>query len=109
MGEWANKDRKKGGLAPMAIPMISDSYGCLCDDGVALRATYIIDGTGVLRHMSINDLPVGRNVGECIRLVQAFQHTDKFGEVCPASWKPGAKTMKPSHDEKLTKDYFEGQ
>lgn len=111
--EWAGKERKKGGLAPMNIPMlsdlthkISDAYGCLTDEGVTLRATYIIDDKGVLRHQSQNDLPVGREVDEYVRLVQAFQHTDKYGEVCPASWKPGKKTMKEGHEEKLTQDYF---
>ena len=92
----------------MNIPMLSDvskdickQYRCLVEDpkdenyGVAMRATYIIDAKGILRHMSINDLPVGRNVDEFYRLVQAFQYADEFGEVCPASWKPGKPTMLP--------------
>jgi peroxiredoxin (alkyl hydroperoxide reductase subunit C) len=54
-----------------------------------------------LRHISISDLPVGRNVEETLRLVQAFQYTDKYGEVCPASWTPGAATMKPSDESQL--------
>jgi len=62
-------------------------------NGVALRGTFIIDDKGILRHMSVNDLPVGRNVDEVLRLVEAFQYTDKHGEVCPASWKKGAPTM----------------
>ena len=114
--EWANKERKKGGLKPMNLTMLSDlnhkiskAYGCNTDDGVSLRATYIIDGNGTLRHIGQNDLPVGRNADEYIRLVQAFQYSDKHGEVCPASWTPGAKTMKPSHDDKLTQDYFGAQ
>lgn len=114
--EWANKDRKKGGLKPMAVPMLSDlthsiskAYNCNTDGGVALRATYIIDDKGILRHIGQNDLPVGRNADEYVRLVEAFQYTDKYGEVCPATWKKkGDKTMKPSHDDKLTQDYFEG-
>ena len=56
----------------------------------------------MLRHASINDLPVGRNADEVLRLVQAFQYTDEYGEVCPASWKPGAKTMVPDSDSKKT-------
>ena len=56
------------------------------DYGIAYRATYIIDTNGVVRHLSISDLPVGRNVDEVLRLVKAFQYTDEFGEVCPASW-----------------------
>jgi peroxiredoxin (alkyl hydroperoxide reductase subunit C) len=63
------------------------------DNGVAFRGTYIIDTNGTLRHITISDLPVGRNVDETLRLVKAFQYTDEFGEVCPASWQPGSKTM----------------
>ena len=111
--EFALKDRKKGGLNPMNVPMMSDlshkiskSYGCYLDsgndEGVTLRATYIIDGNGILRHLSMNDLPVGRNADEYLRLVQAFKYTDENGEVCPAAWKRGKATMKPDHDEKIT-------
>ena len=116
--EWTKKDRKKGGLGEMAIPMLSDlshqisrDYGCLIEDGddagVSFRATYIIDKDGVLRHISMNDLPVGRNADEYIRLVQAFQYTDKYGEVCPASWKPGAATMHADPDSAKTNEYWE--
>ena len=102
----------------MNIPMLSDlnhqisrDYNCLIEDGndagVAMRATYIIDTKGVLRHMAINDLPVGRSADEYIRLVQAFQYTDEFGEVCPAGWTPGAATMVPNPDSKKTEEYWE--
>jgi len=99
--EYTKKDRKKGGIGAMDIPLIADTnhkiskaYGCLIEDeGVALRATYIIDTKGILRHMSINDLPVGRNIDEVLRTVKAFQYADEFGEVCPASWTPGKPTM----------------
>lgn len=105
--EYTKKDRKKGGLGPMQMPLLSDitkqiarDYGCLIEDGpdagVAFRATFIIDGNGILRHSSVSDLPVGRNVNETLRLVRAFQYTDEHGEVCPASWKPGNATMKPN-------------
>merc|ERR1719242_1537482 len=111
--EYTKKDRKKGGLGPMAIPMLSDithqiskDYGCLIEDGgdagIAFRATYIIDDKGVLRHISISDFPVGRNVEETLRLVKAFQYSDEHGEVCPAQWTPGKATMKPTHDAQLT-------
>jgi alkyl hydroperoxide reductase subunit AhpC len=81
--EYTKKDRKKGGLGKMDIPLIADvnkniakAYGCLInhgeDHGVAYRATYIIDTKGILRHLSISDLPVGRNVEEVLRLVKAF-------------------------------------
>ena len=108
--EYTKKDRKKGGLGPMNMPLLSDlthqiakDYGCLIesggDSGIAFRATYIIDDKGVLRHISISDLPVGRNVDEVIRLVKAFKYTDEHGEVCPASWVPGKATMKPGDDK----------
>lgn len=81
--EYCKKDRKKGGLGKMDIPLVSDvtkkiakAYGCLIntgdDEGVAFRGTYIIDKNGVVRHISISDLPVGRNVDETLRLVKAF-------------------------------------
>ena len=81
--EYTKKDRKKGGLGNMDIPLISDitksisrTYGALIeeggDTGVTLRATYIIDRNGIIRHMSFNDLPVGRNVDEILRLVKAY-------------------------------------
>ena len=106
--EYTMKPRESGGLGPMNVPMISDiqktiarDYGCLLetseDAGVALRATYIIDREGVLRQMSINDLPVGRNVDEVLRMVKAFQYTDEHGEVCPSGWEPGKATMVPDH------------
>ena len=73
---------------------------------MAMRATYIIDVEGTLRHMSINDLPVGRDVNEIIRLVEAFQFADKYGEVCPASWAPGKTSIVPEADNPKTQDYF---
>lgn len=110
---WVNTSRKQGGLGPMNIPLLADKtgqiakdYGCYKEDeGIAFRGLYIIDDKGRLRQMTINDLPVGRSVEETLRLVQAFQFTDKHGEVCPANWKPGDKTMKP--DPNASKAYFE--
>ena len=66
---------------------------------------FIIDPQGVVRQITINDLPVGRNVDEVLRLVEAFQFTDEHGEVCPAGWQKGADTIKP--DVKQSKEYFE--
>lgn len=116
--EYTKKERKTGGLGQMDIPLVADvtksiarSYGCLIEDGadagVAFRATYIIDRDQVVRHISISDLPVGRNVDETLRLVKAFQYTDEFGEVCPASWKPGAKTMHADPTSAKTQEYWE--
>ncbi|CAH1116444.1 unnamed protein product [Phaedon cochleariae] len=109
---WINTTRKQGGIGQMAIPVLSDksmaiskAYGVLDEDsGVPFRGLFIIDGKGILRQITINDLPVGRSVDETLRLVQAFQFTDEHGEVCPAGWKPGQKTMKPDPKESLA--YF---
>ena len=116
--EWALKDRKLGGLSPCQLPLLSDvtkdiskNYGVLIDGGddrgVAFRGTFIIDDKGVLRHSTVSDLPVGRNVDEVLRLVQAFQFTDKHGEVCPAKWKPGKKTMVTDPTSTKTREFFE--
>lgn len=109
---WVNTPRKSGGLGKMNIPLLSDKSGKIARDygvyneetGVPYRGLFIIDGKQNLRQITVNDLPVGRSVDETLRLVQAFQHTDKFGEVCPAGWKPGSKTMKP--EPKASLDYF---
>jgi len=103
---WMKTPRTEGGLGDIDIPLLADpthqiakAYQVLkADDGVAFRGLFIIDDKGILRQMTINDLPVGRDVDEALRLVQGFQFTDKHGEVCPANWKPGKKTMKPNHE-----------
>merc|ERR1712168_192702 len=109
---WINTPRKQGGLGSMDIPLLADkncaisqAYGVYKpDDGVTFRGLFIIDGEQKLRQVTINDLPVGRDVDEVLRLVQAFQYSDVHGEVCPAGWKPGKKTMKPGVEE--SKEYF---
>ncbi|KAM7009914.1 peroxiredoxin-2 [Tautogolabrus adspersus] len=112
---WINTPRKQGGLGNMKIPLVADltktiaaDYGVLKeDDGIAYRGLFVIDDKGILRQITINDLPVGRSVDETLRLVQAFQHTDKYGEVCPAGWKPGSDTIIP--DVEKSKDFFSKQ
>ncbi|KAG7459523.1 hypothetical protein MATL_G00211480 [Megalops atlanticus] len=112
---WINTARKQGGLGPMHIPLLADltqsisrDYGVLKEDeGIAYRGLFVIDDKGLLRQITINDLPVGRSVDETLRLVQAFQHTDKFGEVCPAGWKPGSDTIVP--DVQKSKEFFSKQ
>jgi alkyl hydroperoxide reductase subunit AhpC len=115
---YTQQPRNKGGLGDINLPLIADYskaiariYGALItkgpNAGVASRATFIIDGKGILRHASYNDLPVGRNVDEVLRLVQAFQYTDEHGEVCPAKWRPGGKTMKTDHNSEVTQKYWE--
>lgn len=109
---WVNTPRKDGGLGKVSFPLISDlnksiaqAYDVLIGTGIALRGLFIIDPKGIVRHATINDLPVGRNVDEVIRVIQAFQFVEKHGEVCPANWKPGADTMKP--DPVGAKKYFQ--
>ncbi|XP_050731636.1 peroxiredoxin-2-like [Eriocheir sinensis] len=106
---WTNTPRKEGGLGKLKIPLLSDithkiskDYGVYLEDqGIALRGLFIIDERGVLRQITMNDLPVGRSVDETLRLVQAFRFTDDHGEVCPAGWKPGDDTIIPNPQEKL--------
>ncbi|KAL0811344.1 hypothetical protein ABMA28_009754 [Loxostege sticticalis] len=110
---WINTPRKDGGLGKLDIPLLADynktisqDYDVLLDGGFALRGMFIIDKNGILRHMSVNDLPVGRSVEEALRLVKAFQFADKHGEVCPANWNPdtNADTIKPNPKE--SREYF---
>lgn len=108
---WAQTPREKGGLNPITIPLVADikkdisrSFGVLWDEAVAVRGLFIIDPKGVIRHATINDLPIGRSVDEALRVLQAIQFTDKHGEVCPANWKPGQKSMKA--DPKGSLEYF---
>jgi alkyl hydroperoxide reductase subunit AhpC len=109
---WINTPRKKGGLGEMKIPLISDikkelarDFGVLLDDGIAARGTFIIDPKGIVRQYTVNDLSVGRSVDETLRLLEGFQFADEHGEVCPAGWKKGSKTMKA--DPKGSQEYFE--
>jgi len=89
---WINTPREQGGLGKIQIPLLSDlthqmskDYGVYLQDvGHALRGLFIIDGRGILRQITMNDLPVGRSTDETLRLLQAFQYTDKHEEVCPA-------------------------
>ncbi|GMM45892.1 thioredoxin peroxidase [Pichia kluyveri] len=109
---WTNVARAEGGLGPLNIPLIADrnhslskDYGVLLEDeGITLRGIFLIDPKGTLRQVTINDLPVGRSVDESLRLLEAFQFTDKYGEVCPANWTPGADTIKPEPTN--SKEYF---
>jgi len=109
---WSSTPRQDGGLGNVNIPLFSDKnhqlakdYGVLIEEeGIALRGLFIIDPKGVVRQITINDLPVGRSVDETIRLVDAFQFTEKYGEVCPANWNQGAATIKAN--PKDSKEYF---
>ncbi|KAJ8517891.1 hypothetical protein ONZ45_g4997 [Pleurotus djamor] len=110
---WAQQPRKQGGLGPdLKLPLVADrsmqisrDYGVLIEEsGIALRGLFLIDPNGTLRQITVNDLPVGRSVDETIRLIKAFQFTDKHGEVCPANWTEGDKTIKADPTNSL--EYF---
>uniref|UniRef100_A0A2M4AH08 thioredoxin-dependent peroxiredoxin n=1 Tax=Anopheles triannulatus TaxID=58253 RepID=A0A2M4AH08_9DIPT len=112
---WINQPRKAGGLGNLDYPLLADltkqisaDYGVLLEDaGISLRGLFIIDPAGVVRQITINDLPVGRSVDETLRLIKAFQFVEKHGEVCPANWEPNknAATIKPNPKE--SREYFE--
>ena len=75
---------------------IARDYGVLSEGGVAYRGTFLIDRDGIVRHQLVNDLPLGRNVDEALRVIDALQFHETHGEVCPANWRPGEDAMKPT-------------
>lgn len=102
---WLKTPKEKGGIAGVSYGLISDlgghianDYGVLSDEGVAYRALFLLDQKGIVRHQLINDLPLGRSVEEAIRVVDALQHVEKNGEVCPANWHKGEKAMRATHE-----------
>jgi alkyl hydroperoxide reductase subunit AhpC len=107
---WIKTPRADGGLGGLKYPLVSDltktisaDYGVLVDGAVALRGTFLIDRNGVLRHALVNDLPLGRNIDETIRMIDALQFFEQHGEVCPANWKPGSMAI----DTKNAGKYFQ--
>lgn len=108
---WTQQDRNDGGLGEVNFPIIADmnksvarDYEVLTDEGIALRGLFLIDNNNVIQHATINNLSVGRNVDEALRLLTAYQWTAEKGEVCPANWSEGDDTMKP--DPKGSKEWF---
>lgn len=102
---WKNTSLDKGGIGNIQYPLVADitkniarDYGVLFNESVALRGLFLIDKEGVIRHALVNDLPLGRNVDEAIRILDALQFTEKHGEVCPANWKEGEEAMKPTSE-----------
>lgn len=100
---WKNTDVNNGGIGNVQYPLIADikktisaDYDVLFDESIALRGLFLIDKEGIVRHQVVNDLPLGRNIDEAIRLVDALQHTEKYGEVCPAGWNKGDDAMTAS-------------
>lgn len=102
---WINTPKSKGGIEGVNYPLISDlnktiskDYGVLNPDGVAYRGLFLIDKQGTVRHQLVNDLPIGRSVDEAIRILDALIFFEKNGEVCPANWNHGKKSMKPTSE-----------
>jgi len=98
---WKNTPVEKGGIGQVGYPLVADIKHEICkafdvefaDAGVAFRGTFLIDKSGVVRHQVVNDLPLGRDIDELLRVIDALQFTEEHGEVCPAGWKKGAKGM----------------
>lgn len=102
---WLNTPKNKGGIEGIEYPIVSDfnktisaDYDVLLGGGMALRGLFLIDKEGVVQHQVINNLPLGRNVDEALRMTAALQHTEEHGEVCPANWNQGSEAMKPTAD-----------
>jgi peroxiredoxin (alkyl hydroperoxide reductase subunit C) len=116
---WLNTEKGKGGIKGVKYPLVSDlsktiseSYGVLAgeydldDEGnttfkgapVSYRGLFLIDKEGIVRHSVVNDLPLGRNVDEALRMVDALHHFEEYGEVCPANWNEGDEAMKPTSE-----------
>lgn len=102
---WKNTAVKDGGIGNVQFPMVADltksiarDYDVLADEAVAFRGTFLIGKDGVVRHQVVNDLPLGRNIDEAIRMVDTLAFHEKHGEVCPAGWQKGDDGMKASSD-----------
>ena len=100
---WKNTPVDKGGIGQIEYPLVADlnkniarDYGVLVNDSVALRGLFLIDKEGIIRHAVINDLSLGRNVDEALRMLDALRFTEEHGEVCPANWREGDEAMKPT-------------
>lgn len=101
---WRNTPINRGGIGEIRYPLLADVRHEVCqafgiehpEEGVALRASFLIDKTGVVRHQVVNDLPLGRNIDEMLRMVDALAHFEEHGEVCPAGWEQGRAGMEPT-------------
>ena len=104
---WLNTPKLEGGIKGVTYPLVADmtleisrNYGVLKEEsGVSYRGLFLIDKEGVVRHCLVNDLPLGRSVDEALRMLQALQHFEKEGEVCPANWKEGDKGFKANKED----------
>jgi peroxiredoxin (alkyl hydroperoxide reductase subunit C) len=103
---WRNTPIEDGGIGAVSYPLVADVKHEVCkaydvefeQAGVAFRGSFLIDETGIVRHQVVNDLPLGRNVDEMLRMIDALQFTEKYGEVCPAGWNKGEKGMTPTRE-----------
>ena len=103
---WRNTPVDEGGIGAVAYPLVADVKHQICQAydvefeaaGVAFRGSFLIDKEGTVRHQVVNDLPLGRNVDEMLRMIDALQFTENYGEVCPAGWNKGDDGMKPDAD-----------
>ncbi|MBE0495098.1 MAG: redoxin domain-containing protein [Campylobacterales bacterium] len=100
---WKNTAINQGGIGQVRFPLVADltkkiakDYDVLLNESVALRGSFLIDKDGTVRHAVINDLPLGRNIDEMIRMVDTMIFTNEHGEVCPAGWSKGDEGMKGS-------------
>lgn len=108
---WKNTPVDQGGIGNVSFPMVSDitkqisrDYDVLVNGAVALRGSFLIDKDQIIRHAVINDLPLGRNMDEMLRMADALLFVQEHGEVCPAGWQKGQAGMKPTADG--VKDYL---
>lgn len=111
---WRNTPRSQGGIGEIKYPLVADldktiakNYDVLLPGGIALRGLFLIDKDGLVRHQVVNDLPLGRSVEEALRMVQALQFFEANGEVCPANWKEGSRSIKATPD--ASKEFFEAE
>ena len=100
---WKNTPVNQGGIGQVRFPLVADlskqiskDFDVLFDESVALRGSFLLDKDGTVRHAVINDLPLGRNIDEMIRMIDTMLFTNEYGEVCPAGWKKGDEGMKAS-------------
>jgi peroxiredoxin (alkyl hydroperoxide reductase subunit C) len=103
---WRNTPINEGGIGPVGYPLVADLTHEICkaydvetpNGAVAFRGSFLIDKGGIVRHQVVNDLSLGRNIDEMLRVIDALQFTEQHGEVCPAGWKNGDPGMKPTTD-----------
>lgn len=116
---WSQKPQSEGGIRGVTYPLVADTNKTISDafevlagerhvdaDGhmhvkgelVAYRGLFLIDKKGIVRHQLVNDMPLGRSVDEALRIVDALQHFEQYGEVCPLGWQPGQPAMQPSYE-----------